>query len=172
MELPKVILPIDPNELYRLYAKIGCAVWSIQVLEDTLSYYLIMINKTPGKISAEDANKQLGINRRGTLGKLLVEYKKEKKVDLELEKRIDAFLQERNWLIHNSRRSHHAALYHVLKNEKLKELFERLDALADEATALNKCFVAELGEYLQSVGVSKEEVNRNANKVLHSWMND
>jgi hypothetical protein len=160
-------LPLNPEYVFNLNAQIGHAVWQIQALEDTLAHLITIMLRVPQRVALEEAEEVLENVRKGTLGRLLKEIK-ESGIMLEgFEKRLDDFLSERNWLIHRSRRLHHADIYH---DEKFEKLLKRIDTLVEESRVLNREFAAMLESYVISKGVKPEEITKIVNETLDKWV--
>lgn len=85
-----------------LCALLGRAVWAIQHLEDALSHSMAL--KNPKAVSKKLGNALLEENRALTLGKAVKQAQEDNIYEESLQKRLQAFLAERNWLIHKCMR--------------------------------------------------------------------
>ena len=95
--------PASQNEI-NLYCLIGETVCMVQILEDALSA-LITLKwevKIPGTIPLEEANNLREEHRSSTLGQAVKLIIKEKILPAQLQKALQNFVSERNWLIHKS----------------------------------------------------------------------
>jgi len=147
---------------------IGSAVWQIQALEDTLAHFITVALKVADRSKAiEEAEKILGDVRGLTLGRLIGEIKSSIKLPEGFEEKLKKFLDERNWLIHRSRRLHHTDIYH---SDRFSSLLERIDELSDEAIQFNHIFADMLEEYVVSKGVAPEFISSQAEKTLEGWI--
>jgi chorismate mutase len=160
-------LPLNPDDLYDVYAHIGGAVWQIQAFENTLVHYLALVFKLPPKAAQAEAYSILEQTGKRTLGQLLNELRKYKPLAGQIDKRLKEFLEERNWLIHRSRHETHTDLY---KPAKLAKLLRRFEKLANKALDLNKEFYTFLEAETLKRGMSKSEIERIAEKIHDEWI--
>lgn len=160
-------LPIDQYDVESLNIEIGSAVWLIQAVEDTLAHLITIVLKLPIKVAIEEADHILESTRKNTLGKLLRVTKESIELPDGFEKRVDLFLEERNWLIHRSWRLHHTDIYHP---EKFEKLLLRIDSIGDEARFLNREFIDILEKFVISKDVKPESLIELANNTIDNWI--
>ena len=84
----------------------------------------------------------------------------------DFESRLSKFLNERNWLIHRSRREKHTVLYNPAK---LRSLCNRIDAIAVEALDLNKLFCEYVLSWTESQGIKRQQIDEVANLIVKYW---
>jgi hypothetical protein len=75
---------------------IGHALWEVQGLEQLITKYYVFINLSDIPDFTDE-------NFRRTLGVIVTKLQQIKGLDEEFEKRLDDFVEERNWLIHRIR---------------------------------------------------------------------
>lgn len=152
--------------LQDMAVRIGMAVWHCQELETALSTYLVVcVQPKPGigmtKGSALTANAE-----SKPMGVLLKELNKAGVVPHARAVRLNAALEERNWMVHRISRQHRGVLH---KDAVYTEVIERIDALAAEALALQKATGKEVESYVSTHGLSRAYVDREAAKLLSKW---
>ena len=79
---------------------------------------------------------------------------------------LDAFVEKRNWLVHHSRRDCRRVMYSASGRATI---IARLTAIADEALELGKAFQAATEAHLETLGISKEQIDRDTAKLLEEW---
>jgi hypothetical protein len=159
--------PLDSTAIQEIWQKVGFALWQIQELESTLAMYLTLVHKIKPDIARAEAEEVLEKTRRRTLGQLLNEVKGKEKIPSDLVKKLDAFIKERNWLVHRSREK---SRHEVYQPQRLPVLFHRSDTIAEEAFCLNKAFYKELKTFILAKGISQKELDANAQKIVNSWL--
>lgn len=164
MNLNEVPMP-DPRVFIEVHKQLGMALWCVQPLENELCYWIVLMLKLPASRTAADMQRLLEKEQDKTLGALFAELRKaktHKSID-GFERRLMAFLEERNWLVHDSWRLHHTDLYDAVKVTKL---IYRLDAISREATALRDLFHAISHEWVLSQGITQAQVDAVAREEL------
>lgn len=141
---------INEDELAVFYHEIGAAVWLIQYLEDVLVTFMSVKKFKRQPTTAAEALSRLEKERKGTLGSICKKAKAEGIITPSLEGRFDALLDERNWLIHNSRKESSTTLY----NDELREkMFQRIRSIQEESDQLKKLLFEDYCAFLQAQGV-------------------
>jgi hypothetical protein len=163
---PLQLKPVNIQDFVELHKRIGLALWHSQAFEDSLSRFITLILKLPPSRAEDEVNAVLEKMFSKTLGQLVTELKKANTTNSvsEFERRMNKFLDERNWLVHHSWRQHHTDLYIP---EKLPPLYQRLANLADEALKLQKIF-GDLAHAwtLRQPGITPEKFEVQNRKVL------
>ena len=103
---------------------------------------------------------------KSTLGQLLRSIQATGTAPQSLTESLDAFVPTRNWLVHHSRHESHHEMYSTAGREAL---VARLAAIADEALELAKAFQAATEAHLKSLGISREQIDRDAARILNEW---
>jgi hypothetical protein len=156
----------DANRLKNIAERVGFALWQLQELERVSAQYFVLIAQAKRgmgfEAGAELTNKALG----KTFGKTISNLVKSGLLSTGLEQKFQSLLEERNWLVHNSRASSRNAVYNEVA---YNELVFRLDTLAEQALSLLK----EIGQlallYVKKHGVSQAEIDEVSAQTLHDW---
>lgn len=120
-------IPANQNEI-TLYCFAGEALWKIQMVEQALSHSITL--KMNPAATKECADEFLKKRQNYTLGKAIKVAIKEKLYDSSLQDELNAFLVQRNWLIHKAMSESHHGLNWENKKE---ELFRKIKSIADRA---------------------------------------
>jgi hypothetical protein len=155
-----------PQNLQAVLQSLGFALWQTQTLENALVSYLVMVHKVPfGSARADVEHAFLGADKR-TLGQLLHELKNFEGKAGNLVVRLDAFLPERNWLVHKSRHTSHADVY---KPAPTLALLTRLERLADDALSLAQDIQVALEQSLTTHGITRDFIERKSREIVEEW---
>jgi len=148
---------ITQNELAYLYNRIGVSIWHLQHVENSLVHYIIIkgIAKELNSIEKKVALKHEKELNKLTLGQLIGRAKKLGIIEDPLLGRLQAFNNERKWVVHNSIFEHGDQLY---TEEGRTFVFSRLDSFVDEAVALHKHIGELMVEYSVSKGMSRQGI--------------
>ena len=148
---------ITTEELTYLYNRIGESIWHLQYVEDALVPYIIIkgIAKELNSLEEEEALKHENELNKLTLGQLIGKAKKLDIIDEPLLVRLQAFNNERKWVVHNSLFEHGDQLY---TDSGRNLIFSRLDNFVNEAMALHKHIEELLVEYSVSKGMSRDKI--------------
>jgi hypothetical protein len=103
---------------------------------------------------------------RSTLGQLLRAIESTGNAPQHLVDALDTFVEKRNWLVHHSRRECRRDMYSASGRTAI---IARLGAIADEALELGKAFQAVTQAHLETLGISKEQIDRDTAKLLDEW---
>lgn len=152
---------MSQEELSALYMLTGEGIWMLQYLEDALTTNLSMKLdiKEKGSRTWEEVHAILAKHRRHTLGNALKIARDEKVFGAALQKRLDAFHTERNWLVHRSLCQNSDELYVSTKRE---EILRRLEAFSVEAKQLQDLIASDLENFVALRGVSRDTILRYA----------
>src|SRR2546430_16780024 len=96
--------PVTPDEFAEVASVVGYTVWQIQVLEQILASYLIMIHKLEFGAARAEVEAMFVKVEKHTLGQLFRNIKDTGGAPAALLPRIERFVDQRNWLVHRSRR--------------------------------------------------------------------
>lgn len=138
---------------------IGQAVWSIQHLEDALSMAIAIKmdfkDAALGSVPSDRASEILAKRRRPTLG-VAVGLTREKSIfDEQLQRRLEEFLEERNWLVH---RLVHQNGDDMNVSDRRELLFSRVDCIAAEASRLHGVIGDDLVAFMMAKGAKREGI--------------
>jgi hypothetical protein len=165
MEDPFDPLAITPTEATEFYRVLGRALWALGAFESYVVYYIVVVLR--GSFDTmEAAEKELERAFSFTLGNLLREFRKYRDLSPELDRRLDVFKSERDWLCHRIYRENHRDL---LNRAKFDALLQRLHAFKAEATALSDILDRSFDKWLEAQGVTKEEMDDGIRRTLESW---
>ena len=139
-------IPASQDEI-TLYCYVGEAVWKIQIVEQALSFSITLkMNPTATKEHADDFLKQ---HQSYTLGKAIKVAIKEKLYDSSLQDELNAFLVQRNWLVHKVM----AESQHGLNWEnKKEELFQKIKFVSDRAESIQREIEYDMLNFCSSKG--------------------
>lgn len=155
--------PPSGDEVGALYALIGEAVWHLQHVENALSVALAvkldLKDAALGSISQGQADAILAKRRRPTLG-VAVGLAREKAIFSEqLKRRLETFLDERNWLIHR-------IMYQngddMNINGRRELVLARVDHLVTEARRIQSLIGDELVQFMSEKGLSRQQIMERA----------
>ncbi|WJS94620.1 hypothetical protein NYQ10_21300 [Flavobacterium johnsoniae] len=146
--------PANTNEI-NLYCFLGEAMLKTQMAEQALSHSITLkMNPTETKERADEFLKQ---NQRYTLGKAIKIAIKKKLYNLSLQDELNAFLQQRNWLVHKV----------IIGNEEdfnagniKEELFHKIKAISDKAENIQREIEYDLIDFCSSKGKDMSETLR------------
>jgi len=160
------MLPLSTNELHEVTAQVGFAVWQIQVLENTVGAYLVFVHKVTPTVAKNEAESMFAKAGKSTLGQLLREIQATGNAPQHLIEELDSFVPKRNWLIHHSRHETHTDMYSVTRRAAL---IARIAAIADDALALMRAFQDATQAHLETLGITREQIERDTAKLLREW---
>ena len=154
------------ERLNAITQNLGFSLWQLQALEDaTAQYFVLVVLATRGM--GVDAGIKLDESVKGnTFGKTIHALRNAGKLPEALESRFMSLLKERNWLVHSSRSTNRTAIF---DDESCHSLVERLEQIAEEARLLLHEIGTASSKFVFQNGVSKEEIDRLTQEVLHSW---
>jgi hypothetical protein len=164
METHQIKRP-DPSAYIELHALIGIALWKAQAFEDALAYFITLVLKLPPSRAEKEVRAVLAKMQSKTLGNLIAELRmaKTSTAVTEFEQRVNQFVDERNWLVHDSFRENGTDLF---EPQKLPPLFARLNAISDEALALQKRFGESVVEWTKAQGIDQSTIDAETKKRL------
>jgi len=161
---PRGALPITLDPVLRA---VGFALWQTQDTENALVHHLVLVHEFPAggaiaevEAAFEEASKQ-------PLGRLLSRLRVHDHASQALVSRLGPFLGDRNWLVHRSRLTNRADLYHV---DRTEAFLARLTAIADAALGLSKAIQASTETHLETRGVSKAYIDAKAEEIRRAWV--
>ena len=160
------MLPLSADELHEVTAQVGFAVWQIQILEGTVVAYLVFVHKVTPTVARREAESMFAKAGKSTLGQLLRQILATKEAPQHLIDALDSFVPERNWLIHHSRHESHADMYSCTRRAAL---IAKIAAIADNALALMKAFQDATQAHLETLGITREQIERDTAKLLSEW---
>ncbi len=152
--------------LTMLMQSVGFAVWQLQELENSTATYLVVrVVATPG-IGLQKGQELMQRTESRTLGSLAKELGKTGIIEDQLAEDLQTITEERNWLIHRARRETRGIL---ANGEQLRQMLQKLEALADRALQLHKSLGADLERYVLKCGVDRAVIDAEAARLAQSW---
>jgi hypothetical protein len=145
-------IPANSNEV-NLYTSLGEALLKTQVVEQALSHSITL--KINADETKERADEFLKRQQRYTLGKAIKIANEKKLYNLSLQEEINAFLVQRNWLVHNlipgNEEDFNAGL---IKNE----LLDKIDSVRDQAAIIHRKIEYDLIDFCESKGRNMSKI--------------
>lgn len=139
-------IPANQNEI-TLYCLAGEALWKIQIVEQALSHSITLkLNPSATKERADEFLKQ---HQSYTLGKAVKIASTENLYNSQLQDELNAFLAQRNWLIHKAMAESHHGLHWETKKE---ELFQKIKSIADKAESIQRTIEYDMINFCSSQG--------------------
>lgn len=161
------MLPLTPSQLDEVTAKVGFALWQTQIAESTVGAYLVLVHKATLGQARTEVEGMFAKAGKSTLGQLLRSIQATGTAPQPLTDALDTFISKRNWLVHHSRHESRPQLYSTTGREAL---VSRLAAIADAALELSKAFQAATEAHLELLGISREQVDRDAARIFNEWI--
>jgi hypothetical protein len=158
--------PIDIGLFIELHKRIGVALWAGQSVEFVLVHFIAVALKLPPSRAESEMMEILEKLQKQTLGTLIKELSKANSSTAitNFDRRMEAYLEDRNWLVHRSWREHNTDLF---TPEKLPPLFERLERIASESESLRDYFADLVHRWtLQQPGITEEALKAEADRRL------
>ncbi len=158
--------PLTHEQLAEATSQVGFAIWQIQVLEETVGTYLVLVHKATLATARTEVKKMFSKTGKSTLGQLLRAIQSTQNAPQTLLDQLDHFVEKRNWLVHYSRHESHGDMY---SESKRLGLVQRIETIADDALALMKQFQAATDAHLITIGFSKEQMDKDAARIRNEW---
>ncbi len=147
-----VRMPANRDEV-NLYTSLGEALMKTQVVEQALSHS-ITLKMNPNE-TKERADEFLQQKQRYTLGQAIKLAVKEKLYSQPIQSELDAFLEQRNWLVHNvicgNEEDFNTGL---IKNE----LLDKIHSIADKAAIIHRSIEYDLIGFCESKGKDMSKI--------------
>lgn len=157
---------LQAERLSLIAERIGLALWQLQELEGVAAHYVVLMTKAKKGMGSEAGMALLEPALRLTFGGTLKNFTKTGLLDAGLQTRFDKILDERNWLVHESRGTSRNALS---SDSGTDEVVGRVDALAEEALSLIQVLGSKIEDYVRTQGVSMNDVDEQASALLEQW---
>lgn len=148
-------VPTEPEtEFIRLlWKETGKTLFFLQQTEFVLKTYILFI--VPPKGNPTEAFAILDEIWGKPLGAVLDKLRKSEKIPVDLDARLRAFKDERNWLAHKIGMENHDDIYNP---HKFEALLKRLHDLKTEAKAITETFVSLCERWMTVNGYTKEQL--------------
>jgi hypothetical protein len=160
--------PYTDEDVNYLFHILGQAVWYLQHLEYVMTTFnafkILQRKRDKGiKINKKVGDKVLEKQRGQTLGPLIGTAKREKTIPKNLMDRFDAFLKERNWIIHKCVINEFLSLRNM---DSKQRLFKRIEEFVNEAISLKKEIYNLMESWYSDTGYDLNYVYSLAGKML------
>jgi hypothetical protein len=157
---------IDPQRLMTAMQTVGAAVLQAQTVEDSLGVYLALVHDLQPGVAREEAEAVLSRYSRKTLGALLTVAQGKPAFPSATAAAIEAYKEERNWLVHRSRGLQRIALR---SDAETSAFVDRVEKIGTEGLRLQK----EIGEltlrHLQLLGFARDRIEAEAQRIFAHW---
>lgn len=157
---------IDQQRLMVTMQTVGSAVLQAQTVEDALGVYLALVHDLQPGVARVEAESVLSKYSKKTLGSLLAVAKAKPAFPASMASAIEAFKEERNWLVHRSRGLQRLALH---SDVELEAFVERVDRVGDEGLRLQKEVTELMLRHLQILGFARDRIEAEAQGIFASW---
>ncbi|MBL0889381.1 MAG: hypothetical protein IBJ19_02105 [Gemmatimonadaceae bacterium] len=145
---------------------VGSAVLQAQTVEDALGVYLALVHDLQPGVAREEAESVLSRYSKKTLGSLLVVAKGKPAFPASTASAVEAFKEERNWLVHRSRGLQRLALH---SDVELEAFVERVGRVGDEGLRLQEEITELMLRHLQSLGFARDRIEAEAQGIFAGW---
>lgn len=136
--------------------RIGFTLWQLQELEGAAATYYVLIAKASPGMGIDSGLEIVDGYRSKPFGTTVKALKSSEKVPSELMVRFQKLLEERNWLVHNSRSTSSSAVH---DEAAFVQLIQRVDAIENQALGLLKEIPKQMEAFLLSHGFSPEVIS-------------
>lgn len=154
------------NRLAVITERIGFALWQLQELEGVSAQYFVLLAQAKKGMGLTAGNALVEKAKTKTFGTTIRQIAKEGLLSAELEARFINLLSERNWLVHGSRADSRNAIH---SDVSMQRLLARINAMSDESLSLLRQIGALCNAYVKKHGVTEEDINKKARKLLEQW---
>ena len=165
--------PEERDALIRRVATEEVQTWTAncllqaQKLEVALFTYLVLAEKRSPKEAGAEALTLLDCGDHRSVRQMLSSLRGKHPLLGGLAHRLAVFADERNWLVHRSGIESQAALGSA---DKAADLLDRLEHIAEEATALKSEVEALVAERLLEDGLSNQEIVTRQDEAYDLWL--
>lgn len=157
---------IGPQRLMVTMQTVGSTILQAQTVEDALGMYLALVHDLRPGVARGEAESVLSRYSKKTLGSLLAVAKGKPAFPASTATAIEAFKEERNWLVHKSRELQRLALHSYVE---LAAFIERVDRVGDEGLRLQKEITELMLRHLQILGFARDRIEAEAQATFASW---
>lgn len=166
MNPEKRLPPAAALRLPTLMQAVGFAIWQLQELENTAASHIVVCLREARGVGKERGSEISAAVERLPLGKLITELSRSGALNDGVASALKTLLQERNWLVHRARRETRG----VLSDEAgFTVLIARLDDISERTLLLIRRLGKDLEEYVVRSGVSRDVLDREADRLARSW---
>lgn len=138
-------------------------IWQLQELEWGLANYLVLRLKDARGVGLQRGSELLSEASKRTFGTLLSDLSKAGVFEAALAERLKKILDDRNWLVHRSRRDHPNI---ITSRQDCEKLIARIEEITTEATTLLRMTAQLLEKHLLEHGVSSLYIERETQRLM------
>jgi len=160
---------LKPEASLRLpafFRAVGFAFWQHQELENTAKDYVVVRLREvrgAGRERGESISKEV---HSRTFGSVVNELIQSGVVSGDLADQLRAANKDRNWLFHHARSDTRGF---ISDDAKFQAVQARLEAMAERSLALIKALGHEVEMFISSCGISRDLIDREADRIARSW---
>jgi hypothetical protein len=154
------------DRLAQIEQHIGRTLMGLQQLEEALAVYYVMVAHAQRGMGNEAGQALIDGQLRKPLGATVRSMIEENRLTPHLAERFQKLLDERNWLVHHSRKSTRPAVRHA---EAADAVLKRLQRLDGESGAL-LTEVANLSlQFARANGLTQADIDKEQKETLARW---
>lgn len=154
------------DRLAAVTQRIGFTLWQIQELEGCAAQYFVLIAQAKPGMGLEAGNALVDKALGKTFGQTIHQLTKDGLLSAELERRFVSLLNERNWLVHKSKRESRDAIH---SNAAMMKIVNRLEDMAVESGELLRQVGSLTEKYVLSVGIAPSQIDEITTRLLDQW---
>ena len=154
------------DRLAAITQRIGFCIWQLQDLEGSAARFLVLMTQLTPLTSQEEGLELVERALARTFGATLRGIAQADLFPDDLQGRFKALLEERNWLVHNSRDTSRDAIH---SDTPALGLISRIDAISREALALHQEIDSLFNAVAENNGLSAENIEHAAQELLRTW---
>ncbi len=152
--------------LLDVFQHTGFAVWQLQVLESTFATYLVIVHQAEPAMARADVGALFNKAESRTLGQNLKQLRSQPGATSLLVERIEALVEDRNWLIHEARARCRGQLTSA---DGVLLVIGRIQRIGEEALGLASTLGLLIEDHLTRQGFTKQAIDDRQTEILHSW---
>jgi hypothetical protein len=146
--------------------RVGFALWQLQELEGCSATCFVLLAQARRGMGRAAGAALVKTAQSKTFGATIKQLEKANLLSPNIAAEFARLLKERNWLAHRSRADSRGAIH---GDGSVHELLERLDAIAEDATALLKEIVVLSEGLAVDRSVPKEYIDLESRRILKQW---
>lgn len=158
--------PLKALRLEKISQRIGFTLWQLQSLEENAARYLFLVAKAKIGMGVAAAQPLIEKSLRKTFGQTMTELNKANSFSTQIADRFNTLVEERNWLVHQSRSTSRNAVH---SDSACEALLQRVQAIADESVQLDTEVLTCVMNFVANNGFSKAAVDKIASEAIALW---
>jgi hypothetical protein len=149
--------------LEKITQRIGFTLWQLQALEESAAKCLFLVTKAQIGMGVAAAQPLIEKSLGRTFGQTMTALNKANGFSVKVTERFDSLVEERNWLVHQSRSTSRNAVH---SNSACEALLQRVQAIADESVQLDTEVLTCVMNFVANNGFSKAAVDKIAAEAI------